>query len=154
MGGIGFERALSVKELVNEIDPSRNRVVRVWSSMTLGEAKSLCMKRRKHMLLVGEDPKDEDFWEKGKEGPKGKQDQIRQYQHSNLPVKGIITMEDILEEILKEEIVDEFDKHVSNEASGLNLQRAEPSKLLSRVVASEHLCEKSVNAVLAVLKKE
>lgn len=112
--GLGFERAIPLQKVLASFKAS-DRVKHVTAGTKLHDAFELCKAERRHMLVVVADPS---------EGA-----------DASAPPKavGVATFEDFLEEILQEEIVDETDVHISNEATvvsglpGVELPAAPPA---------------------------
>jgi len=98
--GIGFERELSVKAVIDAFDAS-NRVRRVPKGTKLNIALDICKRERRHMLVVVENPSSP-VDSTSEEDPTLK----------DAPAVGICTVEDIIEDIIQEEIVDEDDVYV------------------------------------------
>lgn len=140
--GVGFEREIVVRDVVKAFDDQRCEFVP--SSTTAGAAFEKCMKQHKHLLLVTKDvrsagcgakPSDAEMEGDGEAGADrflrldpGGPEEPRVFPMED--VVGIVTMEDIIEEIIQAEIVGEGDEFVSNTHSRLNVTRHNPCKLL------------------------
>lgn len=101
MLGIGFERELSLSAVLESFGASA-RVRTISGHCKLNEALDYCKRERVHMLIVVSGEADDDGGARGGGGARA---------------IGIVTMEDFLEEILQEEIVDETDVYVHNQAA-------------------------------------
>eukprot|EP00927_Polykrikos_kofoidii_P020658 TRINITY_DN19841_c0_g1_i1.p1 TRINITY_DN19841_c0_g1~~TRINITY_DN19841_c0_g1_i1.p1 ORF type:complete len:400 (+),score=56.80 TRINITY_DN19841_c0_g1_i1:71-1270(+) len=102
----GYERRTPLREVLEAFNAS-SRVVRVLGSSTVGHAFQLCKKRRTHMLVVMSDL--------GEGGV----------------VQGILTMEDILEKIIQQDITDEFDEF--DRDGKRHYSRPDPLKFFHRI---------------------
>lgn len=121
--GLGFERKTPVREVVESFS-AESRILRIPRSGTSGEAFRLCKDKRLHMLIVVADPP------AAGELPG---DFTAPFDDNAGDALGVVTMEDILEEILQDEIVDEHDHCVHNRTRSSNHQRGDPLRLLARM---------------------
>jgi len=109
----------------------------VWPDQTLGDVLRVFKKGRGHMALVREVVDDENGTD------------------PYYVVKGILTLEDILEEILGDEIVDEtdvfvdVDNHIKVDRTTFDWARL---KLLDSKIIEKHLSSDEINAVCAHLR--
>lgn len=110
----------------------------VWPDDTLGEVLGYLKKGKSHLAVVrdvnNKDPSQDPFYE----------------------VKGIITLEDIVERIIGDSIVDETDAYVDSNQS-VKVERGEAFewarlRLLDTKIVDEMLSESEINAITAHLK--
>jgi len=110
----------------------------VWPDDTLGEVLGYLKKGKSHLAVVrdvnNKDPSQDPFYE----------------------VKGIITLEDIVERIIGDSIVDETDAYVDSNQS-VKVERGEAFewarlRLLDTKIVDEMLTESEINAITAHLK--
>ncbi len=87
--GIGFERQLSLKRVLGAFD-AQKRVHEISTDTKLGAAFDICKQCRIHLLIVVDKTK------------------------RNWPMVGIITTEDIIEELIQDEIVGDDDEYVDD----------------------------------------
>ena len=87
--GIGFERQLSLKRVLGAFD-AQKRVHEISTDTKLGAAFDICKQCRIHLLIVVDKNK------------------------RNWPMVGIITTEDIIEELIQDEIVGDDDEYVDD----------------------------------------
>jgi len=108
--GLGFERCTPLKDVLSVFNAS-DRVRYISTEAKLGEAFALFQKDHIHSLVVVGN----------EEGTKG-------------PALGLITMEDIIEEIIQDEIVDEDDLVVDighdGKAAEKNVRRYDPALMI------------------------
>ena len=83
--GVGFERNLALKSVLDAFDAYK-RVYNVYEKTSLGDCFALCKRERRHLLVVVE--------------------------KISKSLCGIVTTEDILEEILQDEIVGDDDQYI------------------------------------------
>mmetsp|Transcript_101399 Transcript_101399/g.194486 ORF Transcript_101399/g.194486 Transcript_101399/m.194486 type:complete len:427 (+) Transcript_101399:2-1282(+) len=117
--GVGWERKMSVKTVIETVQ-GESRLYQVSKSMEAKDAFSICKKERRHLLVVTD------------ERPEGSKAEER------LPALGVVTLEDIIEEIIQDEIVGEEDEFVENKtpvaknsSRTLNAKRGNPHALLN-----------------------
>mmetsp|Transcript_106900 Transcript_106900/g.212279 ORF Transcript_106900/g.212279 Transcript_106900/m.212279 type:complete len:416 (+) Transcript_106900:43-1290(+) len=89
--GIDFNHALPITEVLDCFDAS-HRIRKVSQKMKLNEAFNICKTERIHLLVVVDEQAEENS------GPQ--------------KTVGIVTVEDIVEDIIQEELVDEDDEYV------------------------------------------
>lgn len=111
--GVGYEKEMLVRDVVSAFHAER-RLTRVPASMKAGDVFELCKKQHTHLCLVTDDP------------PADKLE-------AEMPIVGIVTMEDIIEEIIQDEIVGEHDEFIANSLSRRNISRSDPGILLRRM---------------------